>query len=306
MKLIKQSKPELLSSYFNGNYSVKLFSDGTKIRETENDEFISEFPENIDIKIKNKCNAGCNFCFEDSTIDGKQGQLELPFFDTLQPGTEISLGGGNIFEHPDLEKFLEVRKKQGIISNITVNQVHFAENIDKINRWQMEKLVYGVGISYNGSVEKLVKLYKSTAIPQNVVVHTIAGIHNLEPLIGHNLKVLILGYKSLRRGQTYKLKYDSLISKNINKLQESLPRYLKSFNVLSFDNLALEQLNVKSLIEPAFWEEHYMGDDGTSTMYIDLVKREFASSSTSNLRYNLDEYNDIKSIFKIVLNEKAN
>ena len=42
---------KLLGKYNNGNYTVSLFDDGTKIRETEADFFDAEFPENIDCKI---------------------------------------------------------------------------------------------------------------------------------------------------------------------------------------------------------------------------------------------------------------
>ena len=51
-----------------------------------------------------------------------------------------------------------------------------------------------------------------------------------------------------------------------------------SFKVLSFDNLALEQLNIKKYVSPEDWKTHYMGDDGSFTMYIDLVKEEFAKN----------------------------
>ena len=43
----------LLGVYKNGNMRTCIFSDGTKIRETEDDEFIPDFAENMDIKISN-------------------------------------------------------------------------------------------------------------------------------------------------------------------------------------------------------------------------------------------------------------
>ena len=44
----------ILGVYKNGNYNVTILSDGTKIRRTEEDEFIPEFPENADVKITDK------------------------------------------------------------------------------------------------------------------------------------------------------------------------------------------------------------------------------------------------------------
>ena len=64
-----------------------------------------------------------------------------------------------------------------------------------------------------------------------------------------------------------------------------LPRLLNDFKCMSFDNLALEQLDVKSVIPKDAYDEMFMGNDGEGTMYIDLVSKEFAVSSTSKIRY---------------------
>lgn len=233
---------------------------------------------------------------------------------TLEEGSHIfpingyilthNCGGGNIFEHPDFEEFLIRLKDLEVISNITVNQHHIEieENLNKVRQWQKEKLVYGVGISYNGSVDYLKKVIKSLYIPENAVIHTIAGIHNLEPLVSKELKVLILGYKSIRRGKDFINCHGATIRKKIAELEAKIPEYLESFKVLSFDNLALEQLNIKKYVSPEDWKAHYMGDDGSFTMYIDLVKEEFAKNSTSVDRYNLNDYRSIEEIFNKIKN----
>lgn len=59
---------ELLGVTQNGNYTLKFLSDGTKIRYTEEDEFIPDRPESMDIKITNKCNMGCRYCFIPGTL----------------------------------------------------------------------------------------------------------------------------------------------------------------------------------------------------------------------------------------------
>jgi hypothetical protein len=66
------------------------------------------------------------------------------------------------------------------------------------------------------------------------------------------------------------------------------------FEVLSFDNLAIDQLNVKSLMSEEEWAEFYMGDDGGYTMYIDMVEGNYGQSSTSVERFNfLNTINDM-------------
>lgn len=44
---------ELLGRYKNGNFVTTILGDGTKIRETKDDEFIPSFAENMDVKICN-------------------------------------------------------------------------------------------------------------------------------------------------------------------------------------------------------------------------------------------------------------
>ena len=49
-----------------------------------------------------------------------------------------------------------------------------------------------------------------------------------------------------------------------------------------YDNLAIEQLNVKEILfkdKQNEWDEFYMGDDGNFTLYIDAVNQTFATNS---------------------------
>ena len=97
----------LLKKYQNGNYNINIFDDGTKIREYEN-SLIPEYPESIDVKITDYCNANCQFCHEQSTINGKEGDLNfgLKLLSDLPTGTELAIGGGNPFSHLSLFEFL--------------------------------------------------------------------------------------------------------------------------------------------------------------------------------------------------------
>lgn len=57
---------------------------------------------------------------------------------------------------------------------------------------------------------------------------------------------------------------------------------------LGFDNLALEQLDIKSSLTDQEWNYMYMGNEGTHSMYIDAVKGEFARTSRSEERVSWD------------------
>jgi hypothetical protein len=72
---------------------------------------------------------------------------------------------------------------------------------------------------------------------------------------------------------------------------------IDKFNVVSFDNLAIEQLNVKSLLSQEEWDEFYAGDDGTHTYYIDMVERKFAKSSTADFDKRYDLLDSVDDMF---------
>ena len=192
-----------LGKYKNGNYTVMLFDDGTKIRHTKEKKFYSIFPECIDLKITDFCDVGCPYCHENSTKDGKHAKWDKKFFDTLRPYTEIAVGGGNPLSHPDIIKILEYFKERKIIANITVNQKHFEKDFELIKQLVDDELIFGVGISIINVNDDFIE--KVREIP-NAVLHTINGVvevEELEKLYNKNLKILVLGYKNFRRRKKF-------------------------------------------------------------------------------------------------------
>ena len=287
----------LLHTYKNGNYYVKIYSDGSKIRFTEEDDFDASFPESIDIKITNYCDNNCPMCHERSSIDGRHASFDVNFFNTLSKGTELAIGGGNPLSHPNLEEFLIKMKRQGVICNITVNQHHLIKDKKLVQYLINNKLVYGVGISIidDSNIDEIITFAK---LNSNCVIHVIAGIISkeiLEKLYDKNLKILFLGYKEFGRGVSY---YNNEIVNKINYIKENIKEISSHFYVISFDNLAIAQLDMKNQLSNEEYERHYMGDDGKFTMYIDLVNQKFAKNSISNVRYDL--LDNIIDMFKIV------
>lgn len=281
---------KLLAKYTNGNFTSAIYEDGTVIRETEDDEFIPAFASNMDIKLTNYCDMGCKFCHEGSTKMGKHGDiLNQKFLDTLHPYQEVALGGGDVTSHPDLIPFLYKLRDKKIIANITVHQRHFEQKQELIRKLVDEKLIYGLGVSLVNPTDEFISFIQQYP---NAVIHVINGIlkpSDAEVLSDKNLKMLILGYKQLRRGNEWYCKdHENIITKQV-WLKKNIENIIEHFKVVSFDNLAIEQLNVKQLLSEEEWEEFYMGDDSEFTYYIDMVEKKFAKSSTApmNERYNL-------------------
>ena len=292
---------KLLGVYKNGNYTVKVLSDGTKIRETEEDNFIPAFAENCDVKITDKCDGGCPFCYEGCTPNGKHGDILNPkFLDTLHPYTELAING-NDMSHPDLIPFLEKLKEKKVIANMTVNQIHFERYQDMIRDLVDRGLIYGLGISLKEPTEEFISLVKQYP---NAVIHVINGIlspSDVELLADNDLKMLILGYKHLRRGEDwYAVDHENIVVKQM-WLKDNLAEMLNHFKVVSFDNLAITQLDVKRLTSQEEWDEFYMGDDGTMTFYIDMVEGTFGKNSLATDRFPIMD--SIDEMFQKILSE---
>ena len=328
---------KLLKCYENGNHIVKILDDGTKIKETghaeavclpgmksgykkwvpsDEDHFTYDFPENADIKITDYCDAGCAYCHENSTIKGVHGDLRRieKTLDSLHAGTEMAVGGGNALAHPDLIWFLEKLKSNGVLANITINQKHLRPYKDLICKLVAENLVHGIGISLVDSSNKDDFDFIDT-LGNNVVIHAIAGVldeKDFEVLNGR--KILILGYKNLRRGSSFLEKDFVNINHRMDMLRDVwLTQLRNECKVVSFDCLAIEQLDPKKNlnISQEAWDTLFQGADTDvkdkdgnitcATMYVDVTTMTVARMSTAALdkRYSFNGDENIGDLLKI-------
>lgn len=272
--------PPLIGEYDNGNYHVKIYEDGTKIRETEYDNFIPEFPECIDMNITNKCDGYCSFCYINGSTDGSHCNFERygMLLDSIHPYTEIAINGNDL-SHPGLNDFLIHMKNRHVLVNITINQHHFIKYIDRLHQFTDSGLVYGIGVSLVDASDFFISKVKEF---KNIVVHIIAGITSpiqIAILRNHNIPILILGYKKVGRGSGYYDRNLKDIALNEHYMVDNLKFILEGFPIVSFDNLAIERLHVKDYLGEDEYNKIYMGDDGEFTFYIDLVKGIFSKSS---------------------------
>ena len=296
-----------LASYKNGNTYTTIYDDGTKTHFTKDDEFKFDFPESHDISISQCCDNGCEWCYYGCSPTGKHGKLTgWKFFDSMRPYTEIAINLQSPL-NPELFVFLKEMRERNIIVNVTINQNHFMDDSMLALIYHLEKhgLIKGIGVSLtNPTQDDFIETVKEFP---NTVIHVIAGItpwEDIQYLMGHGLKLLILGYKKTGRGKKY---YDGMfipIITQMKYLEGGLDEVINGFKVVSFDNLAIEQLHIKDRLSDKEWEMFYGGDDGTVTFFIDLVKGVFARNSLSQIVYPIGD-KSIDEMFKIIKDEVA-
>lgn len=284
----------ILAKYQNGNTTVTLEDDGTKTREYTGIP-VPLFPESVDLKITDYCDLCCAYCHENSHTKGKHASVESIkwLIRDLPAGVELAIGGGNPLAHPKINDILTMIKDRGLIGNITINARHIPKYGGKLLYLRSTELVKGVGISYDHEAYDDI-VYNHT---RNTVIHMIAGqtdVKTLKKLNGYGYKTLILGYKQYGRGKAH---YSDRVKNNLDKWRYWIGSILgNSKSVISFDNLAIEQLGIQDIVSKETWDEQYMGDDGKFTMYVDAVNDKYAVSSV-NERQPLNGMN-IREAFK--------
>lgn len=273
--------------YVNGNYQVKIKKDGTKVRTCFEEHFKAKRPETIDVNLSNYCENNCDYCYLAATKEGKSAVVETDaFFETIPPYTELAV---NFFNKKDLLlKNLELFKKRKFITNLTIHWSDFINNKEWLLKLQEKQLVYGIGVSVTSEVD-----LKLTEDFEDLVFHTIAGITPIttfKKLKGK--KVLILGFKT--KGRTINKKVPDL-----KELKTELKKKLLGdwFEVLTFDNLAIEQLSLKKDIKKEVWEKYYLGAEGNASFYYGAVSKKAFRSSTEPLEKELVGKNAL-TIFK--------
>lgn len=288
-----------IASYMNGTIRVHIYEDGTKTRKWRDDTTPQPaFPESIDMKITNSCDAGCPFCHESSVPNGKHATTRniQNLIHGLPYGVELAIGGGNPLDHPHLEVLLRYLSSN-LLVNVTVNARHLERPVQHngftITALRNAGFMRGFGVSYVEEFEEKINFYAN----QNTVIHFIAGVdkpRNAARMLSRGHKILILGYKSFGRGTSPSEEVDQ----NILHWRAKLPALLSlSHSVIAFDNLALEQLDARQLLTEDTWNKLYMGDDGRFTMYIDAVEMQYAASSTSE-RFPIKHKMTIKQCFQ--------
>lgn len=295
---------KIVKNYVNGNYQIQFTDKGGEIiKPLKDNPGRMKFPNSMDVCITKQCDNGCPFCYNNSNINGKHASVEV--FKRLigtYTGGEIALGGGNVFVHPQLEEILQFCKEKEIFVAPTINQNHLKKYKDQILDLFKRNLIQGIDISLTNPDTWDEETYQEIANgrEEDVVVHVIAGlVSNKYFKVLRNKKVLILGYKDLGRGK------GSMPTGFIERLKaEWLDILQYKCRVIIFDNLAVEQLDIKSRFTPEEWSVVYLGEDGNGSMYLDLVDMWCGISSIvegdMQKKINITENTTIESLYSLL------
>lgn len=280
-----------LAKYKNGNALVTITSDGTREIEYE-DTLQLEYPLNIDIKVSSQCSFGmnpktgkafCDFCHESSTTDGIECDYSLlqDKLIGLPKGIELAIGCNKMT--PGLHKFILWCDMMSYIVNLTVNQGHVKRDFYILNELIQCGAVKGLGISYRSGLK--FEVPQELLDYEHTVFHVICGIdsyHEVEALRKNGVnKVLCLGEKDFG----FNLGKVDLTTRKHKEWYWWVHNMFKVFDVVSFDNLALQQLNIKRFFTDDNWE---VFNQNEHSFFLNAVNNTIHPSSRSKDSINWD------------------
>lgn len=291
--------------YRNGNAVVTLdLRDGTRIIEyPDNEPLTLQTPLNIDIRVSTQCPYGynvetqkstCAFCHESALVSGVEchyGVLQQVLMDAKLPrGTEIALGVNEVTDN--LVQFVKNLYRLGLFVNITMNERYILQYGDTGLK-QMLPYVFGLGISYR-SLQGCLSLPDWIAEYPHTVIHVINGIDDFDDVKELSVKyrkLLVLGEKDFgfNRGKV------DLTTPSHKQWKSNIMQLTKIFDIVSFDNLGLQQLEIRGKITDEEYKSFYQGEH---SMYINAVEQYFAPSSRTRNGIERFDVTDLRSYFQ--------
>lgn len=247
-------------------------------------------PELVDLKITDFCDAGCSFCYQGSTEQGRHANIQrIQAIANLlnEVGVfEVAIGGGEPTKHPKFAEILQIIGMRGMVPNFTTFNSDWISN--KEVKAAVSRFVGGIGVSCL-SVKDMEKARAIRSIfphrrndkPIVTVQHVLGSVpldvtgSLMETAFNEGFPVLMLGFKETGFGKGYR-RHD----------HGDVPLFLKlavggcKSPQLSVDTALVDQWPglCEALGAP---EALVTSPEGKFSCYIDAVKKTVAPSSYS-------------------------
>lgn len=271
---------------FDKKYGTKVrmvFSDDVKVPEQ------ASTPELVDIKITDYCVKNCNYCYQDSSIEGKHCDWEDVKHHILyelrsMKVFEVAVGGGEPTAHPQFIDILQDIKNAGIIPNFSTRNLEWLDN--EYQRTQILSLIGGFAYSIT-TLEDIAELkeyyYKfrdelSSKVKIQYVMGLGIGIRKLlDTVYKLSIPITFLGWKSKGRGKG-DLQALEQEKKEFDALCDAICKDKKALPTIGIDTCLADKYLLQ-LQELGIPEYLYDIKDGKFSMYIDLVDMQAGRSS---------------------------
>jgi molybdenum cofactor biosynthesis enzyme MoaA len=281
-------------------------SDGSKMRFSFTSEVAPEkalAPELADIKITDFCPYACEFCYQDSTLEGKHSSLEnmRKIADAMEKAQvfEVALGGGETTLHPNFVEILKMFKEKNIVPNFTTKNLNLlrqsnaldilehcgamafsVQSVEDIHKVQSALMDFEkrsrieTASSYYMDEDQKTSVW-NPKINFQIVMGSMPMKEFKEMLQAAQIsgkRVTLLGYKENGRGSSFAPHDYSDWLNVVEKMQKT------SFLQVSIDTALASEFE-KELLNKKVDPSTFHTTEGTFSAYVDATKMALAPSS---------------------------
>lgn len=294
-----EKEKEIIGSYRNGNYTVTIYSDGSKTRETEGDAFIPSFPERVCLKISNEADGEYPWSCESKATEIKNAEImedimkpKARYIRAIRPLTEVTIYGAAL-DHPDILGLLVYLRQKRAITRLIIGQKYFTTNYNRILGWVERRLVRNFGVILENA-EDIDFKEKLKNFPEACIIATV-GVFNgsdLDDLADNGFNIFIQGYQESNNLKNYIETEEKYFSHNVSWLARSIDTEIpEAFNLSTYDNIAIEQLGLGDRIKrDKDSDEFYLGSDSEFSLFIDMVDNTFSKTEYSKNKTNIEDF----------------
>ena len=244
-------------------------------------------PELVDIKITDWCDAGCSYCYQNSTTKGQHADFSymqhLVYALEKLEVFEVALGGGEPTKHPDFIKILKMFKDHSIVPNFTTRSEDWLKDG---SAKEIISMVGACAVSIN-KAEDIIR-FSDLAVAAGIkptkmhfqyvmgadaddnfksIVETLNKLRDRdEDHREHQLT--LLGFKTVGRGTKFK-------QFHYGNWMATAQGYMKAVSI----DTALAQQSIETLKDMKIPEYMYGVSEGDFSMYIDAVNHVAGPSS---------------------------
>ena len=270
---------------------------GTKIRMSFDDTVNMEkstYPELVDLKITDKCNKGCSYCYQASIPGGNHASYEdiCAIIEALgkMEVFELAIGGGEPTLHPDFLDILTYAGERGIIPSFSTRNLSwftgesveifkkfcgaFAYSIDSASEIEALEKVFGEF--------KLGGAYAKNSVTLQFVLKPTTTQKDLDEIFeknqNHRFPLTLLGWKPI--GRAAGLLPTGPVATSLPGDSRCDIDWARTFeqHEISIDT-AVASLYKEEIAKSGAAEWSYKILEGAHSMYIDAVAKKMAPSS---------------------------
>jgi MoaA/NifB/PqqE/SkfB family radical SAM enzyme len=272
----------------------------------------STYPELIDLHITDRCNKGCDFCYQNSTVNGLDANKEeittILYALSQMNVFEVALGGGEPTLHPNFKEIIDYANWHNIVPNFSTYSTLWLKDKEIVD--VVKEYVKGIGVSIHNSndikiIEEIANvvnencenkyvtsIYSQDKGPNIIAQHAFNTLpfedfmKMYKELYEKEIPVLLLGFKNTGRANK-----SMFITYTKEQLDEFI-NYLKD-NYIDSGSLSVDTLfasTYKWMLDKLEIEENvYEINEGQFSCYIDAVNKKISASSFAKKRYDFEE-----------------